>query len=319
MQDIINKLKKFAEENLGPDGPKAWQDKNIGKVWQNVYLFAELFIKYDLPRSSASITYYTILAIFPLLMAVLSFAGRFLSGLPETEGFLPYILNIMPVAVQGVISDMIEEAGKRNDFIRLLPGAVLTLWTAAKGFATMIKVIREIYPEAEERKFNLPAKVLGIITVAVLIAAICFSAVIFSFSTRLHYILVDHFNFSGFDSDAVNLLTTAIAFMILFVSISVVYYIGSKSSGIKIRIIPGSLFAGTGWLLLTFLYTYYVKNSRRVNILYGSLTTTIILLLWINFCVMFILCGAIINRMVSYDLPKRKEELKEKNDNEDKK
>lgn len=58
---------------------------------------------------------------------------------------------------------------------------------------------------------------------------------------------------------------------------------------------PGALLALSGWMLLSWLYTWYVGNMARYSVLYGSIGAVIVLLVWLNIGAMVLIMGAEFN------------------------
>jgi membrane protein len=58
---------------------------------------------------------------------------------------------------------------------------------------------------------------------------------------------------------------------------------------------PGTLAALVGWLSVSWLYTLYVNRIARYSLLYGSLGTMMVLLIWLNLSAMALILGAELN------------------------
>lgn len=58
---------------------------------------------------------------------------------------------------------------------------------------------------------------------------------------------------------------------------------------------PGTLAALGAWLALSWLYAWYVENIAHYSLLYGSIGTIIVLLIWLNMSAMTLIMGAELN------------------------
>ena len=60
---------------------------------------------------------------------------------------------------------------------------------------------------------------------------------------------------------------------------------------------PGAVLASLGWTVVTFGFSIYVTYFNGFS-MYGSLTTIVILLIWLYVCMSLVLVGAYINKIL---------------------
>jgi len=58
---------------------------------------------------------------------------------------------------------------------------------------------------------------------------------------------------------------------------------------------PGTLTALAAWLLLSWLYALYVDRVAHYSVLYGSIGTVIVLLVWLYLSAVALIMGAEVN------------------------
>ena len=88
-----------------------------------------------------------------------------------------------------------------------------------------------------------------------------------------------------------------IALVMFFMVISVYYYTMPEKK-VKIReIIPGSIFASAGLLLVTFCYSRYTSSVANYDIIYGSLATIVALMFWFFFLAWVFCLGMLFNKV----------------------
>ena len=63
--------------------------------------------------------------------------------------------------------------------------------------------------------------------------------------------------------------------------------------------LPGALFASSGWMLFSLLFSYYIGRFPRASAVYGSLGAICLLMLWLYFCTIIFLLGAEINLLLA--------------------
>ncbi len=94
---------------------------------------------------------------------------------------------------------------------------------------------------------------------------------------------------------------------ILAVLFMVLYRFVPNRKARRIRQAPGAAFAAVCWYVFSIVFSLYVEYSPGLANMYGSLTTIVLVMLWLYFCMYIILIGAEINsyfedqfRRVSY-------------------
>ena len=87
-------------------------------------------------------------------------------------------------------------------------------------------------------------------------------------------------------------LVTAIAIMALM------YHHGMPKTQSWRRVLPGAVMAGVLWFPATLLFGWYVKDYATYNVVYGSLSAAIALLVWFYIVSIIVLLGAEMNAQV---------------------
>ena len=71
--------------------------------------------------------------------------------------------------------------------------------------------------------------------------------------------------------------------------------------------VPGTLMALAAWMGLSFLYSLYVENFADYSVLYGSIGTIIVVLIWLYMSAIVLIMGAELNGTL---MSLRKERMK---------
>ena len=65
---------------------------------------------------------------------------------------------------------------------------------------------------------------------------------------------------------------------------------------------PGAVFTAFGWTLASFIFSVYMDIFKGFSNMYGSLTTIVLIMLWLYFCMYVMLLGGEINVLVEEHL-----------------
>ncbi len=68
---------------------------------------------------------------------------------------------------------------------------------------------------------------------------------------------------------------------------------------------PGALLAAVLWMLLSWIFSFYVRKIGNFST-YGSLATIIIAMLWMFYCMYIVLIGAYVNTHLIKNRDKKK-------------
>ena len=90
-------------------------------------------------------------------------------------------------------------------------------------------------------------------------------------------------------------IITPITLMIFFLLIY--KFLPNRRTKLK-RQIPGAVFAAIGWMIISWIFSVYVDVFQGFSDMYGSLTTIVLIMLWMYFCLILILIGAEVNEFV---------------------
>ena len=80
--------------------------------------------------------------------------------------------------------------------------------------------------------------------------------------------------------------------------------------------IPGAVFTALGWMVISWIFSVYVDVFQGFSSMYGSLTTIVLIMLWMYFCMYSILLGGELNIEMYDKLFTGKRDKKERTEEE---
>jgi membrane protein len=119
--------------------------------------------------------------------------------------------------------------------------------------------------------------------------------VLFVFGNRL-YLWVE-VKFPVFKNLALLIISlrTIIGLITLMVFFLVIYVAIPNRKTKVMNELPGALICAAGWMGFSYAFSFYIDHSSNYATMYGSLTTIVILMLWLYFCMYILFIGAEIN------------------------
>ena len=77
---------------------------------------------------------------------------------------------------------------------------------------------------------------------------------------------------------------------------TIILYTIAPDNQIKSKTINrGALFTTLGWIIVTFIYSIYVSKFARYDVFYGSLSSIVILMVWVYILSNILVIGIAIN------------------------
>jgi membrane protein len=244
---------------------------------------------------AAALTYYGVLAIFPMLIVILSVLG--LIGDSVTQPLLQNLATVAPGPAKSILTSSINNVQSHQGTAGVLfvVGLVLALWSASGYIAAFMRAANIIWDVPEGRPIykTIPIRV-GVTLVTVVLLTLSAVAVVFtgSLAGKLGDLI-------GVGSTAVEIWDIAKwPVLVLVVSgiLAILYYAAPNVRQPGFRwLSPGSVLAVVLWLVASALFGLYVANFSNYNRTYGALASVIVFLIWLWITNIAILLGAELN------------------------
>jgi membrane protein len=244
---------------------------------------------------AAALTYYGVLSIFPMLLALISLLGLF--GQSATQPLLDNISSIAPGPGKQIITNAIQNLQKSQGGAGILfvVGLGAALWSASGYTGAFMRASNDIWDVEEGRPVwkTIPLRVgvTGLLLVLLTISAL---AVVLTgpLAKRVGDLV-------GLGSAAVTAWDIAkwpVLILVVSFMIALLYYAAPNVKHPKFQwVSPGSLIAVVLWIVASALFAFYVANFSSYNKTYGALGGVIVFLTWLWITNNVILLGAEIN------------------------
>ncbi len=258
-------------------------------IFNNVRKFMGLLKTYQISEYTSQCAYYTILSFIPFLMLIVTLIQY--TGISK-EFLLSVIQSFMPATMSDATVGIVQEVYSKS-VGTISISAVFVLWSAGKGFFALSKGLHNIYDtDKNYNVFYILMKSLICTVFLVCLIIMVLTVSVFG-DTILSYVQLK-FGISERVINVFNFSKIGIYF-ILFVILLLMYkFIPGHKFSLKTQI-PGAIIGTFGWYLVSFFFSLYIDMFKGFSIMYGSLTTIVLSMMWVYFCMYIILIGAVIN------------------------
>ena len=242
---------------------------------------------------AAELAFWFLLGFFPMAVSVVSIASLF-HPIGGSQGTLmQYIGAVLPSSASGLVSKILgQTTGGGREWFTLL----FALWSTSSATSGVMETLNAISDTKEERswwKAKLIAILLAISTGLLLTSALI--AVLFGPELLLHLLP----NVAG--AKVWKVAQWPAAGVLLVLALLCLYRFAPSAKQLWTRIIPGSVIGAMIWIIASLIFRFYVRHFSDFGLLYGSLGTLIILILWFYLSGIAILIGGEINAALQAD------------------
>lgn len=208
----------------------------------------------------------------------------------EIFGFVSRNLPVVGEVVKKNVEAVIRERGSVG-----IIGLLGLLWTGSVIFAALEHALNVIW-EAPIPRHILKHKLLAILLIVGGALLVLVSIIMTSLASSLRYFAFYLFpgreeSFAYFWSAATGLVSVCIGILTFFLIYKVVPNIRLRVRDLWL----GAVVAGIGWEGAKYLFGWYLKSLARYELLYGTLSAVIALLILIYISALILLLGAEVN------------------------
>ena len=266
------------------------------KIYANFIRIQEQMGLREISSIAAGTAFWFFLSLVP--MVILSVAILPYTPMSE-EQLLLYLAVIVPRSMMELIAAIVADV-YRSSLAILSVSIVATMWSAAKGFSSLLRGLEEIY-KRERRSGFLQRRAMGVAYTLWMILFMLLSIVLGAFGRQFAALVQRYL-------PAMRPLFTFLLhfrFLLVLFLLSIfftVIYVRGAGRRLPVReVVPGALFAAIGWSFFTWVFSAWVSANRFGT--YGSLATVVVVMLWMYYCQYVLLLGACLNRAIPKDRP----------------
>ncbi len=246
---------------------------------------------------AAALTYYGLLSLFPMLIALVSIVGLFADPQSTTQTVTDIVTRIGPQSGAQTFSGPIHSitANRGSAGVLFVVGLATALWSASGYIGTFIRASNVIYETEEGRPFwkLRPLQLAVTLAMVIMVAAVLLALVLTGPVVRA---VADPI---GVGDTAVTVWSYAKwpALAGLFVlMIDLLYY---ASPNAKLRgfawVTPGAVLALVLWAVASAGFALFAANFGSYDKTYGTLGGVVVLLIWVWITNLAILLGHELN------------------------
>ena len=242
---------------------------------------------------AAALTYYSVLSVFPAILALVSLLGLFGQGESTTTALLDIVRQLgqreVATQLQRPIDQIVMARGAGLAFVVGLVGAI---WSASGYVGAFGRAMNRVYQVDEGRPIWKLRPVVVLLTIGlVIMAALVLVGLVVSGPVATA--IGDAVGLGDASRTAWDIAKWPVMLGIVVVMVAVLYYATPNVRQPKFRWVSvGATVAILVWVLASVAFGFYVSHFSSYNKTYGSLAGIVVFLLWLWITNLALLFGA---------------------------
>lgn len=288
MASPAKREEKFAPWKLGGLSVRELGKRVYNEAWED-----------EIVDRAAGLAYYFLFALFPALLFLTALLGML--PVPNLmDKLMAYVEQALPGDAASLIQKTLAEVvGGANGGL-LSIGAVVALWSASAGVASMMTALNITY-DVEEARPWWKRRLVAIGLTLALATLILSAMVLLVFGGAIGRAVDKFVGLGPIVATTWNIAQWPVALLFVITAIALLYY---AAPNVEHRrwywVTPGSVVALVTWLVISVALRLYVTYVGDYNATYGSIGGVILLILWLYLTGLAMLLGAEVNSEIEH-------------------
>lgn len=257
-----------------------------------LYDMTTVFFEKHVSRSAAELAYFLTLTIFPILICANALCSRFHVDLAH---LLDSLDSFLPAGVAGVLRDYLGYLAGNESSAMLTAGLVTAVLLASAAVRSLMNIMEEIYGSASFR--GLWRMLASVIIAVLLLITVYLSVVVLVTGSWFFSLIQQFFRLERLPERFAlwQWMKYLLLFGMIFLVILLLYRACLPPGKPRPPVVTGAFLASVSLAAASGLFSYFIGLSARYSLVYGSLASVMILLVWLYLCGHILILGNVFN------------------------
>lgn len=237
---------------------------------------------------AASIAYYALLSLFPILLLALAILGEMTSNAGERDAVVRFIFRYFPRQFDFISGQV--DALAASPFTFGFWGVVALVWASLGVFNAITSAVNHAWAVEKKRSF-LGHRLIGFLMMVSAGLVLMLGLVIASLVRLAETRLGDAFIRSPWLDWLSGIVASYVATLLLICCVALVFYF-IPNTKVRFRDVwPGAILVGVLWRAAFLLFSWYASDLATWNVIHGSVAGVVVFLIWIYVSAMIFIYG----------------------------
>jgi membrane protein len=269
-----------------------WENvmKRIKDIYQKIMNITADIAADHVGAYAAQSAYFFMLCLIPIILLLITMVQY----TPVTKAdVMTAVIQVFPASVENLITSIVNQV--YNQSMGIIPVTIIVaMWSAGKGVLAMASGLNCIYSCRETRNY-IVLRIRSTVYTLLFIVVIILLLVLSVFGNTLNLFIARHIPFLKRIADWLIETRAVITPTVLVIFSLMLYKFLPNRRGRFRDQLPGAMFAAVGWMVISWVFSIYLDVFKGFSSMYGSLTTIVLIMLWMYFCMYCILLGGEMN------------------------
>lgn len=240
------------------------------------------------PQAAACLAYFLLLTVFPVLIC-----ASYLLGLVNIDvvSLMGELDAFLPEAALDVLSGYLRYISFHQTPGLFLAGLAGCWFSAAAAFRTVTRVILDMYDDVSQSMVR--GMVVSILFPLGLLLTINVSMIVVVTGQRTLELVAQKLPFLSRFTHLWLWLRYILLFAIFFLFLLAVLNMASPRGTPRVPVMVSSLVSSLALVVSSAVFSWFIGMSSRYSLVYGSLVSLIILLIWLYLCGQILFIGIV--------------------------
>lgn len=266
----------------------------IKRIILRVQTILAQFEEHRLSAAAAHAAFFIILSFIPciiLLFSLLQFTSI------DKIDILILVQNIVPRNMLTFVTGIVGEAYQKTA-TTISISALAAVWSAGKGMMALTQGLQWIAGTRETRNY-FAVRIRSTLYTIVLLLSIIVFLLLGVFGNALLELIIIKFPITSYATRMILDIKNIFLSLYAVVIFSLIYrFMPGNEMEISYHV-PGAILSAAGWMVFSYAFSIYIDEFSGFSNMYGSLTTIILIMLWLYFCMYITLIGAEFNQLLA--------------------
>lgn len=269
-------------------------------LFELLYLYGKGIVKGTLTLRAAAISWALFFSLFPFII----FMFTVLPYLPHYAVLETYLYtNILPgILPKSVVLEVIEYIkgvmdGRKYSLFNV--SVLLSILFSTNGVNALINGFNLTYLQPYKKRSAIQQYFLAF-SYTILFTLFFFSVLLLVYYSQFIWKFLPGETLNDYRRFIMNGGGTLLFVALFFIEIVILYSTGPKFGRSWKALVPGAILTTLLFVATIYLFGVYINNFSRYNLLYGSIGTVMIMMLWLYINVIIVLVGYELNVVLNH-------------------
>lgn len=239
---------------------------------------------------AAMSAFFFVLSLIPIILLLLTLVQY--TSITKVD-VMSAVAQVVPESITPTMLVIVNQV--YNQSVVVIPITILVaLWSAGRGVLAMTSGLNWIYKSLETRNYLL-LRIRATLYTILFIVVIVLTLVVLGFGNSISLFVDKYIPIATRIMKLLIEVRTVTAFFALTIfSLCIYRFLPNHKDKMRAQL-PGALFTAVGWLVTSFFVSKYMEIFKGFEDMYGSLTTIVLIMLWLYFSMYIMLLGGKVN------------------------